>query len=126
MSPTKIPCGALAAVLLLLIAACSGTAIRKHQRLKPPEGAHPLSYIRTHCIHCHGGSSAYAILGAKSLNDPQHMRTLGRDYLFKIIRDGGPAVGRKPTMPAWNQILSDPEIEAIVTQLMTEGVPPAS
>jgi len=109
---------------LLLIVGCSAVAIRKHQRLKPPEGTDPLVYIHTHCIHCHGGKSHFAILGGKSLDDPEHMRALGRDYLFTIIHDGGKAVGRKSAMPAWNKILSDAEIKAIVTQLMTEGVPP--
>lgn len=112
--------------LLPAAAGCRAMAVRKHQRNKPPAGSSAVRYLETHCIHCHGKKgSPYALLGGKALDDPARMRQLGYDYLFTIIRDGGPAVGRASSMPAWDRILSDSEIDLIVRQLMETGIPPA-
>jgi len=82
------------------------------------------------CTACHGTTGkgdgpAAAVLPTKPRNhtDGQYMNTLTDDYLFKIIKDGGAAVGKAQFMPAWGVQLKDPEIWNIIAYVRTLAVP---
>jgi mono/diheme cytochrome c family protein len=69
------------------------------------------------CASCHGTSGkgdgpAAASLNPKprSLADANYMKSLTDDHLFKVIKEGGAAVGKSPLMPPWGGQLKDPEI----------------
>lgn len=69
---------------------------------------------RAYCILCHGeradgqarASKLYGIVNLNSFN--------GRDYIEKIIRYGGKAVGRSEIMPTWQDELSEEQINDVV------------
>lgn len=52
------------------------------------------------------------------------MKTLTDDHLFKVIKEGGVAVGKSQLMPPWGGQLKDPEIWDVVAYIRTLAVPP--
>lgn len=83
------------------------------------------------CTTCHGTTGkgdgpAAAVLPTKPRNhtDGQYMNVLTDDYVFKIIKEGGVAVGKAQFMPAWGAQITDPEIWNIVAYIRTLAVPP--
>ena len=60
------------------------------------------------CASCHGMNGAgdgplAGTLNPKPArhNDGEYMTTLTDDYLFKVIKEGGAAVGKSPMMAPW-------------------------
>ena len=51
------------------------------------------------------------------------MNTLTDDYLFRIIKEGGAAVGKR-FMPGWGAQIKDPEIWNVVAYIRSLAVPP--
>lgn len=83
------------------------------------------------CATCHGTTGkgdgpAAAVLPTKPRNhtDGQYMNTLKDDYVFKIIKEGGVAVGKAQFMPAWGAQITDPEIWNVVAYIRLLAVPP--
>jgi mono/diheme cytochrome c family protein len=83
------------------------------------------------CATCHGTTGkgdgpAAAVLPTKPRNhtDGKYMNTLTDDYVFKIIKEGGTAVGKAQFMPAWGAQIKDPEIWNVVAYIRTLAVPP--
>lgn len=69
---------------------------------------------RAYCILCHGERAdgqarASKLYGTINLNPFN-----GRDYIEKIIRYGGKAVGRSEIMPTWQEELSEEQINDVV------------
>jgi cytochrome c oxidase cbb3-type subunit III len=89
-----------------------------------------VTYEKT-CAMCHGtagkgdGPTA-AVLNPKPRNhtDGQYMNALKDDYLFKIIKEGGPAVGKAPLMPGWAAQIKDDDIHNVIAYIRTLAVPP--
>jgi mono/diheme cytochrome c family protein len=52
------------------------------------------------------------------------MNSLKDEYLFKIIKEGGAAVGKAQFMPAWATQLKDPDIWNVIAFIRTIAVPP--
>ena len=50
------------------------------------------TYISGETIHCNGGA---------------YMNALSNDHLVKVIREGGPAVGKSPLMAPWGGVIDD-------------------
>lgn len=80
----------------------------------------------TYCVSCHGPAGAgdgpaAAALNPKprNLSDKTYMSGLKDDYLFKVVKDGGPAVGKSPLMAPWGGSLKDDEIRDVVAFLRT-------
>lgn len=81
------------------------------------------NYVRE-CLKCHGprgnGGDAAARCAAagrfkpRSLADCSWMNMMSDATLFLAIKDGGPAVGLSPDMPAWGGRLSDQDIRDLV------------
>ncbi len=77
-----------------------------------------------YCVGCHGSTGkgdgpAAASLNPKprDLSDKAYARSLKDDYLFQIIKDGGPAVKKAPIMPAMGKTLKDDQIKDLVAYL---------
>lgn len=69
---------------------------------------------RAYCVLCHGERAdgqarASKLYGTINLNPFN-----GRDYIEKIIRYGGKAVGRSEIMPTWQEELSEEQINDVV------------
>lgn len=78
------------------------------------------------CVPCHGesgkgdGPLSYDFPeGEKPRNhtDSKYMSTRSDKDLYKVIDEGGEAVGRSAGMPAWRGQLNDQEIKAVIKYL---------
>jgi mono/diheme cytochrome c family protein len=79
-----------------------------------------------HCSPCHGQNGSGNGPAAKVLNkhpgdftNCDVMRAYKREFLVKIIAEGGTAVGRSSQMPASAKKLSPEEIEGLVDHIAT-------
>lgn len=80
----------------------------------------------TYCSTCHGTGGAGDGVAAAGLDPKPADLTKaefweGKDdtYLTKVIKEGGPAVGKSPLMAAWGSVLSDEQIAAVVAHVKT-------
>jgi cytochrome c oxidase cbb3-type subunit 3 len=80
----------------------------------------------TYCAACHGATGngdgpMAAMMDRKPARhaDGAHMNTLSDDFLFRIIRDGGPALGKSDMMTAWGGTLSEEQIRGLVAYIRT-------
>lgn len=78
----------------------------------------------TYCVSCHGNGGAGDGPAAVALNpkprdltDKAYMSTRQDDYLLKVIKDGGPAVGKSPLMAPFGGALKDNDIGDLVAFL---------
>lgn len=81
----------------------------------------------TICASCHGPAGkgdgvAAAALEPKprDLSNSEYLSTLTNEYLFKVITEGGAAVGKAPTMPAWGGVLGEDGAWNIVAYIRKE------
>lgn len=73
------------------------------------------------CASCHGASGKGDGPAAKALNpkprnhtDAEYMKTISDEYIAKITKLGGVAVGKSPLMPPWGGVLSDADLQNLV------------
>ncbi|MGH7844972.1 MAG: c-type cytochrome [Candidatus Binatia bacterium] len=78
------------------------------------------------CVGCHGAEGKGDGPAAGGLNprpadlsDPAHTESLSDQYLFEIIKEGGPKVKKSPLMPGWVGALNDKEIWNVIAYLKT-------
>jgi cytochrome c oxidase cbb3-type subunit 3 len=80
----------------------------------PAKGA---EIYKMYCALCHGETGAGDGIGAanlpppkpRALNDKEYMDTLTDEHIFKIIKEGGTAVGKSMFMTAWGAVLKTDE-----------------
>jgi mono/diheme cytochrome c family protein len=84
---------------------------------------------QTRCSPCHGSDGKAATPTAQALNpkprdhsDGAYMNQLAKEQLAKVIKNGGPAVGKSPIMPAHTD-LSEQQIEDVIAFVRTLAVP---
>jgi len=75
------------------------------------------------CSPCHGetgkgdGPLADTLgegLKARNLSDAKLLSTRTDEFLFKVVKSGGVAVGLSESMPSWKETFTDAEIKQIV------------
>jgi mono/diheme cytochrome c family protein len=73
------------------------------------------------CASCHGSSgkgdgAAAAALSPKprDLTDKQYVSGLKDDYIKKMVKEGGQAVGKSPLMPPMGSALKEADIENVI------------
>jgi cytochrome c oxidase cbb3-type subunit 3 len=82
------------------------------------------------CAICHGdtgggdGFDAYNLgdtfgVSPTAFSDAERMAPIKDEELIAAIRDGGPAVGKSPAMPAWGRTLTTGEIADVGRFLRT-------
>jgi mono/diheme cytochrome c family protein len=92
----------------------------------PGDAARGKALYAQYCASCHGATgNADGPLG-QALNprparhsDGAYMRTLSDEHLFKVIQQGGAAVGKSPLMAPWGGTLSDAQIRDVVAFVRT-------
>ena len=52
------------------------------------------------------------------------MNALDNPYVFRVIKEGGAAVGKSPLMAPWGGTLSDTQIHDVVAFVRTLADPP--
>jgi mono/diheme cytochrome c family protein len=92
-------------------------------------GAGERHYV-TLCASCHGargdgqGPSAAGLNPKPALHaDGGVMNPLSNEHLFRVIRDGGPAVGKSALMAPWGGALSDSQVWDVVAFVRTLAEP---
>jgi len=103
---------ALAAVLALVFA---GAALAAGDAAKGKAG------FQQYCAACHGAAGkGDGAMGAamnpkpKDLADKAYNASMKDEYLAKLIKEGGPAVGKSPMMPKMGGTLKDAEVADVI------------
>jgi protein SCO1/2 len=80
----------------------------------------------TYCVACHGerGRGDGPLSASLSPRPPRHddashMDTLPDDYLLRLLREGGAAVGKSPLMGPWGRTFSEAQLRDLVAHLRT-------
>jgi mono/diheme cytochrome c family protein len=73
------------------------------------------------CASCHGASGKGDGPLSAGLNpqpaqhaDGSYMNALSNDHIFKVVKEGGAAIGKSAMMAPWGSSISDEEIRGIV------------
>ena len=84
-----------------------------------------------YCASCHGSRGDGQGPAAAGLNptparhdDGAYMNALSNAHLVKVIRSGGPAVGKSPLMAPWGGVLDDTQIQDVVAFVRSLAKPP--
>lgn len=79
------------------------------------------------CIQCHGekgrgdGPAAKSVaLDPKPANfaDPKNVERLTPEYVYEVIRDGGPSHGKSALMVSWRDNLTDEQIRNVAAYVL--------
>lgn len=77
-----------------------------------------------YCTQCHGFdgngrgvNAAHMSVLPRVHTDPVEMKARQDSDLFKVIKEGGPAINKSVLMPSWKHNLSDAQIEKLVHHL---------
>lgn len=80
------------------------------------------------CATCHGNAGkgdgpAAAALNPKprDLTDKAYLSGLKDDYLAKVIKNGGAAVGKSALMPPWAASLKDGDVADVIAHIRALG-----
>jgi len=83
------------------------------------------------CASCHGPRGAGDGPAGQALdpkpahhNDGAYMNALTNEHLFRVIKEGGAAVGKSPMMAPWGGALSDDQIWNVVVFVRSLAQPP--
>lgn len=84
----------------------------------------------TYCAPCHGfrgdgdGPLARMLVPRPARHrDAAFMNALSDAYLFRLLKEGGPALGKSPLMGAWGKNLSEQQIRDLVAFLRSLAEP---
>jgi len=79
-----------------------------------------------YCSSCHGATGDSNTPIADTIqprptrhDDGAYMGTLTDDHIFRVIKEGGAAVGKSPMMAPWGGSLSDQQIHELVAFIRT-------
>ncbi len=107
--------GVVAATAVILALAFAGAA------QAAGDAAKGKAAFQQYCAGCHGAAGkGDGAMGAamnpkpKDLSDKAFNGSLKEDYLVKLIKEGGPAVGKSPMMPKMGGALKDNEVADVV------------
>ena len=84
-----------------------------------------------YCATCHGaeGNGDGPLAGSldpvpAKHSDGEYMNSLTDEYLFRVVHEGGAAVGKSPMMAGWGGTLSDEQILSLVAFMRSLAEPP--
>ena len=107
--------GVVAAAAAILGLAFAGAAVAAGDAAKGKAA------FQQYCAGCHGaaGKSDGAMSAAmnpkpKDLSDKTYNASMKDDYLVKLIKEGGQAVGKSPMMPKMGGTLKDGDVADVV------------
>lgn len=91
------------------------------QKGDPAKGKQSYNQV---CASCHGPGGKGDGPAAASLNpkprdhtDAKYMSSISDEYMFKVISQGGAAVGKSQLMPAWGGTLSEQDIGNVIAYI---------
>ena len=96
-----------------------------------PDASRGAALYATNCSTCHGpggdgdGPAAAALVPKPAKHsDGAYMNALTNEHLFKVIKEGGAAVGKSPLMAPWGGTLNDAQIWDLVAFVRSLAKPP--
>jgi len=96
-----------------------------------PDAASGVTLYAANCAACHGsrgdgdGPASVALVPKPAKHhDGAYMNALTNEHLFRVVKEGGPAVGKSPLMAPWGGMLSDAQIWDVVAFVRTLAEPP--
>ena len=109
----------------------AASAVTSPAAAAPGDPAKGSVQYATLCASCHGPKGCGDGPLAASLNpkpakhcDGNYMNPLTDEYLFRVVKQGGAAVGKSPMMAPWGGTLDDAQIRDVVAFVRTLAVPP--
>lgn len=103
------------------LAACLAAPAAADDEAKLQASAHVYD---TYCAQCHGvnrngkGVNTAALsVQPRDHSDTKGMTSIPREEMVSAIRDGGASVNKSALMPPWNSVLTEEQIENMVTYL---------
>ena len=108
--------------LALALASASVLASTHDARPAKTPAAHGAAVFSKYCALCHGAGGVGDGRAASLQKVPPANLTIstrGRSYKMQIVREGGAALGRSSSMPAWRDVLTDAEITDVVEYVQT-------
>ena len=108
--------------LALALASASVLASTHDARPAKTPVARGAAVFSKYCSLCHGASGVGDGRAASLQKVPPANLTVStrpRDYKIQIVRDGGAAMGRSSSMPAWREQLTAAEIDDVVAYVQT-------
>lgn len=89
--------------------------------------------FKANCASCHGDKGAGDGVAAAALNpkpaaftDPERMKSVTDESLYKVISEGGASIGKSPLMVAWKPMLNDQQIRDVAAYVKTLMPAPAA
>ena len=89
---------------------------------KPISAKAGASLFKSNCLSCHGAEGKGDGPSGRHLPTRPTNLTMSKapdEYLKFIITEGGDAMGRSATMPAWGATLTSTDIESIILYINT-------
>jgi len=116
--------GMSVAAAALGLALWAGAAAAADLPAGPPGEGEGADLYRTYCVQCHGirgGGNGVNVrdmsVQPRNHTDAEGMGGISDQEAFKAIKEGGPAVTKSVLMPPWGGVLSDAQIQELVTYL---------
>jgi mono/diheme cytochrome c family protein len=96
-----------------------------------PDAKRGEALYATYCASCHGprgdadGPAAAALVPKPARHsDGAYLNALSNEHLFKVVKEGGAAVGKSALMAPWGGTLSDAQIWDVVAFVRSLAKPP--
>lgn len=113
--------------ILLLTAALGAALGLSTNAFAGGDAAKGKASYSTFCVSCHGpGGAGDGVAAAaldpkpRNLTDASYVSGLSDDHLFNVIKNGGPAAGKSPMMPAWGGALADSDIHNVIAFIRSD------
>jgi len=121
-----------------VVLAFGGTALADTAKAKfelKGDAAKGAEVFKTFCASCHGDKGAGDGVAGQALNpkpqnfaDPKRAAEIDDEYVYKVVGEGGQAVGKSPLMVAWKGSLTDQQVRDVaahVRAIQKSALPPA-
>jgi len=106
----------------LALASASVLASTQDMRLAKTPATRGAAVFTKYCSLCHGAAGTGDGRAASLQKVPPAdltISTRARSYKLQIVREGGAAMGRSNSMPAWGDVLTDAEIADVVAYVQS-------
>jgi mono/diheme cytochrome c family protein len=106
--------------VVVTIASASALATAQYVRAGDRAAARGAEVFAKYCVLCHGASGVGNGRAASLQKVPPAdltSSTRPRSYKLQIVTRGGAEMGRSESMPAWREVLSEVEIQDVVSYI---------
>jgi mono/diheme cytochrome c family protein len=103
--------------------AAGAQAIEDVERFTDGDAANGAKLYKRYCSGCHGadgrGGAHTFMPHIENLAKKDYIEFIPDGFLFTVIAEGGPAVGKSGYMPAWRGTLSEQDIKDVIAFIRT-------